>query len=231
MIFAPPEPVTAAVAGTSERLAVRRIFCVGRNYAAHAREMGTDPQAEPPLFFTKWAETICPSGTAVAYPPGTADLQHEVELVAAIGKAGFRIAAEEASGHIFGYAVGLDLTRRDLQQRLRKIGGPWDIGKNFDCAAPLGPIHPAADVGHLSSGAIRLAVNGAVRQEADLSEMIWPVPTILMHLSRLYELRPDDLIYTGTPAGVGPLVPGDKLHASIAGLSELDIAIAETVGR
>lgn len=204
---------------------VRRIFCIGRNYAAHAREMGRDPDREPPFFFTKWAETVVPTGTTVAYPPATTNFQHEGELVVAIGKAGRSIPAEKALDHIWGYATGLDMTRRDLQLDARDKGRPWDVGKNVEQSSPLGIIHAAGECGHLSSGSIRLTVNDQVRQDADLRDMIWPVPDVIAYISRFYRIEPGDLIYTGTPANVGPVLPGDTIKVSIAGLTDTVITI------
>jgi fumarylpyruvate hydrolase len=219
----PPSPLVPTTDGGL--FPVRRIFCVGRNYAAHAREMGSDPDREPPFFFTKWAETVVPSGGTVAYPPATGDFHYEAELVVAIGRAGRNIVAGNALDHVHGYATGLDMTRRDLQSAARDQGRPWDTAKNFEQASPLGPIHPVAEVGHLSSGAIRLTVNGEVRQDGDLADLIWPVPDVIAFLSGLYQLEQGDLIYTGTPAGVGPVVPGDVVVASIAGLRETIVTI------
>jgi fumarylpyruvate hydrolase len=206
---------------------VRRIFCVGRNYAEHAREMGFDPAREPPFFFTKWAETLVHSGETVPYPQETQDFHFEVELVAAIGKSGRNIPVEAALDHVWGYGVGLDMTRRDLQIAARSKGRPWDTGKNVEASSPLGPLHPASALGAADKGAIRLTVNGEVRQEADLSMLIWSVAEVISFLSGLYRLEPGDLIYTGTPAGVGAVVAGDVLHATVDGLAPLDVTIAE----
>jgi fumarylpyruvate hydrolase len=204
---------------------VRRVFCVGRNYAAHAREMGRDPDREAPFFFTKWAETVVSSGTTIAYPSETANFQFEAELVVAIGKGGRDIAVDAALGHVYGYATGLDMTRRDLQLAAREHGRPWDTGKNVEQSSPLGRIHPASAVGHPASGAIRLTVNDETKQAADLAELIWPVADVIAFLSRLWRLEPGDLIYTGTPAGVGPVVEGDVLVVSIEGLESTTISI------
>lgn len=226
----PPAPAILAGTIDGNLFPVRRLFCIGRNYAAHAREMGTDPDREPPFYFTKWAEAVVPSGSTIAYPPLTKSYHYEAELVVAIGKAGRRIAPKDALAHVYGYASGLDMTRRDLQFEARDKGRPWDIGKNFEQAAPLGPIHPVTAVGHLSSGSIRLAVNGAVRQDADLSEMIWAVPDVISHISQAYRLEPGDLIYTGTPAGVGPVLPGDEVRVSIAGLADTVVKVGPPLG-
>jgi fumarylpyruvate hydrolase len=225
--FQLPDPVIAPIAGESEGFPVRRVFCVGRNYAEHAREMGMDPDREPPFFFTKWAEAVRPDGAVIAYPPATSNLHYEGELVVAIGKRGSGISAESALDHVFGYAAGLDMTRRDLQSEARKAGRPWDTAKNFAHAAPLGLIHPASETGHLASGAIWLKVNGETKQAADLADLIWPVPDIIAYLSELYAIEAGDVIYTGTPAGVGPVVAGDRIEMQIDGLTPLSVTIGE----
>jgi fumarylpyruvate hydrolase len=217
LVFEPLPPVLARTTNGDD-FPVRRVFCVGRNYAEHAREMGKDPERDPPFFFTKWAETVVPSGSSIAYPTETANYHYEAELVVAIGKSGRYISAENALDHVYGYATGLDMTRRDLQFQARDKGRPWDIGKNFEQASPLGLIHPASQIGHPATGAISLTVNGDTRQSADIADLIWPVPDIIRFLSTFYALEPGDIIYTGTPAGVGPVVPGDKIVVSIAGL-------------
>lgn len=226
-VFAPAPHPTVAVADSDARLPVRRIFCVGRNYAAHAREMGRDPDREPPFFFTKPADAVVETGEAVAYPPETENFHYEAELVVAIGSGGRNISEEDSLTHVWGYAVGNDLTRRDLQLVAREMGRPWDWGKAFDRSAVIGPVHPAERVGHLSSGAIRLSVNGEVKQDADLEELIWSVPEIISILSHSIELRPGDLIMTGTPAGVGPLVAGDTCVVSIDGLGQIETEITQ----
>ncbi|NWK94600.1 fumarylacetoacetate hydrolase [Sphingobium lactosutens] len=215
------------IAATSEGrgFPVRRIFCIGRNYAAHAREMGKDPEREAPFFFTKWAENVVPSGTVIAYPPGTRDFHYEGELVIAIGKGGRNIAPADALAHVYGYAAGLDMTRRDLQFEAREMGRPWDVAKNVEQSAPLGLIHPASAVGHLSAGRIALTVNGQVRQDGDLGEMIWNVAEVIAYVSRFYRLEPGDLIYSGTPAGVGAVVEGDEIIVTVEGLSDCVIRI------
>jgi len=223
--FAPPLAPTVEVAGTTARFPVHRIYCVGRNYAAHAREMGMDPEREPPFFFTKPADAMVPNGAPVPYPPRTANLHHEIELVVAIGEGGRDIPVANALAHVFGYAVGNDLTRRDLQAAARNDGRPWDVAKGFDHSAPLTAIRRVADVGHPESGAIWLEVNGEARQRADLSEMIWDVPEIIAELSTYFELRPGDLVFTGTPAGVGPVQRGDSLVGGIDGLDTLRTTI------
>lgn len=221
--FEPQSPVIVPV-DDGRGFPVRRVFCIGRNYAAHAREMGSDPDRDPPFFFTKWAEAVVPSGTAIAYPPQTANYHYEAELVVAIGQSGFDIAPEDAGAHIFGYACGLDMTRRDLQNAAKEKGRPWDTGKNVEQSAPIGLIHATGEL--RTSGAISLTKNDEVKQTGDLSDMIWPVADVIAYVSRFYRLEPGDLIYTGTPEGVGPVVPGDRLVVSIAGLSDLVITIA-----
>lgn len=218
-------PAVLAETSDDNRFPVRRVFCIGRNYAAHAREMGKDPDREAPFFFTKWAETVVPSGTTIAYPPETGNFHYEAELVVAIGKGGRNISEEAAKGHVWGYATGLDMTRRDLQFEARDKGRPWDTGKNVEQSSPLGLLHPAGDVGHPEAGSIRLTVNGQVKQDADLNELIWDVPEVIAYVSRFYRLEPGDLIYTGTPAGVGAVVEGDEIVVSIAGLTDLTIKV------
>jgi fumarylpyruvate hydrolase len=220
-----PEQTSVEVAGSSERFPVHRIYCVGRNYAAHAREMGMDPAREPPFFFSKPADAIVPNGAPVPYPPRTGNLHHEIELVVAIGTGGRDIALADALAHVFGYGVGNDLTRRDLQFAAREKGQPWDVSKGFDRSAPVTAIRRAAEVGHLERGRIWIEVNGERRQQADLSEMIWSVPEIVAELSTLFDLVPGDLIFTGTPAGVGPVQRGDSLVGGIDGLETLRTTI------
>ncbi|HMT92076.1 fumarylacetoacetate hydrolase family protein [uncultured Thiothrix sp.] len=226
-VINPPAVASVAVAGSEARFPVRRIFCVGRNYAAHAREMGRDPDREPPFFFTKPADAVVDDQQTVAYPPETNNFHYEAELVLAIGKGGVNIPEEQARDHIWGYAIGNDLTRRDLQLVAREQGRPWDWGKAFDRSAVCGPIHPVSAVGHIDQGSIRLSVNGAVKQDADLTELIWSVPEIVAILSRTMEIKAGDLVYTGTPAGVGPLVPGDVCVIEIAGLGSITTTIGE----
>ncbi len=204
---------------------VRRVFCVGRNYAAHAREMGRDPDREPPFYFTKWAETVVPSGITITYPPQTSNYHYEAELVVAIGVGGRNIAVDKALEHVWGYATGLDMTRRDLQLVAREQGRPWSTGKNFEQACPIGLIHPVSEVGHPDKGAIFLTVNGETKQTGDLEELIWPVADVIANVSTLYTLQPGDLIYTGTPAGVGPVVPGDVVVVHVDGLSDTTVTI------
>ena len=217
------------VAGTPQRFPVRHVYCVCRNYAEHAKEMGGDATKEQPFFFTKPADAIVPvvppAVGRIPYPMATKNYHHELELVVAIGTSGVNIAPERTQSLIYGYAVGLDMTRRDLQADMREKKRPWDIGKSFASAAPIAPIHPAAKTGALTRGAITLDVNGQRRQSGDLSDMVWDVPNVLAFLSKLYRLEPGDLIFTGTPAGVGAVVPGDRLDGRIEGLTPLSIEI------
>jgi fumarylpyruvate hydrolase len=212
---------SAAIAGTKARFPVHRIYCVGRNYGAHVREMGNDPKEEPPIFFMKPADAVVDNGAAVPYPPRTADFHHEVELVVAIGDGGAGIAAGDALAHVFGYAVGNDLTRRDLQNEMKAHGRPWDVSKGFDHSAPVAAIRRAESHGHVTRGRIWLTVNGEQRQSADVADMIWTVPHIIAELSSFFRLEPGDLIFTGTPAGVGPLQRGDRIECGIEGLETL----------
>ena len=221
-----PLPPTLAPTTDGQQLAVRRVFCVGRNYADHAREMGGDPDREPPFFFTAWAETVVPDGAVIAWPSGTDDYHHEVELVVVIGRTGRDIEPAHALDHVYGYAVGLDMTRRDLQAVARTAGRPWDTAKNVEQGKPMGPIRPA-DGFDPGRGRITLSVNGVVRQDGDLSDQIWSVAEVIAALSRLYTLQPGDLIYTGTPSGVGPVRPGDTLRAAIEALPALSITVGE----
>jgi fumarylpyruvate hydrolase len=230
-VFEPPQQPSVAVAGTKDRLPVRRIFCVGRNYAAHAREMGKDPDRDPPFFFTKPADAVVDSGQTVQYPPETESFHFEAELVVVIGKGGRDISQANALSHVWGYAVGNDLTRRDLQLAAREQGRPWDWGKAFDRSAVIGPVHSVADVGHPQQGSIRLSVNGVMKQDADLSELIWSVPEVISIISHSIELQPGDLIMTGTPAGVGPLVGGDLCRVEIAGLGAIETPIGPRADR
>jgi len=226
-VFEPQPTPSVAVHGEEARFPVRRIFCVGRNYEAHAREMGKDPTREAPFFFTKPADAVVDDGAVVPYPPLTKNLHHEAELVLAIGRPGFEVSEEDAWDLIWGYAIGNDLTRRDLQFEARDKGRPWDWGKSFDNSAVCGPIRKAGEIGHLEKGAIRLSVNGTVRQDADVADLIWSVPEIVSILSRAVRLLPGDLVYTGTPAGVGALVPGDVCVIEIDGLGKLTMTIGE----
>ena len=226
--FTPPALPSLAIFGSSERFPIRRVFCVGRNYAAHAREMGSNPDREPPFFFTKPADAVVPAEGALPYPPATQDLHHEIELVVALRSGGADIPADEALAKVWGYGVGLDLTRRDLQAAAKENGRPWDMAKGFDASAPCSPLRPVSAFGHPSEDAcIRISVNGTVRQDGKLDEMIWPIPDIISHLSKLVTLAPGDLIFTGTPSGVGALKPGDRVHGEIAGVDEFDLEVVE----
>ena len=226
-VFTPPAPTAVPVAGGG-LFPVRRIYCVGRNYAEHAQEMGFTGR-EPPFFFLKPADAVLPVADGavgeMAYPPLTANLHHEIELVVAIGTGGRNIAAADAAKHIWGYAVGLDMTRRDLQNDMKKQGRPWCIGKGFDESAPIGPLHPIERTGELSRGAITLAVNGTQRQKGDLAELIWNVAETIETLSNAWTLQPGDLIFTGTPAGVGAVVSGDLMEGAIDGLGTLKVRV------
>ena len=227
-VHAPPPPVTLAIAGTEARFAVRRIYCIGRNYVEHVREMGGEPALTPPVYFCKPIDAVLADGADFPYPPMSRNVQPEVELVVAIGRGGDRIPRETALEHVFGYAVGNDWTRRDLQGQAKRAGEPWDLGKGFDHSAAVGPIHPVAQVGHPCRGAIRLAVNGEVRQCGDLAEMIRGVADIIADLSAYVRLAPGDLLYTGTPAGVAPVLPGDHVECSIEGLGRLVNQVVES---
>lgn len=224
-LFELPLVPQAPVAGTDDTFPIRRIFCVGRNYAEHAREMGKDPDRDPPFFFTKWAETYVPDGAVIPYPQSTSNFHFEAELVVAIGKSARSLKASEAESVIYGYATGLDMTRRDLQLAARSSGRPWDTGKNVEASSPLGVIHRVSEVGHIEMGRIALTVNGDVKQDADIADLIWPVADIVAFLSDLYRLEPGDLIYTGTPAGVGAVVQGDAITVSIEGLTPVTVTV------
>lgn len=211
------------VMGESALYPVRRVFCVGRNYAGHAREMGSDPTREPPFYFSKSPDCLVPGGGAIPYAPATANLHHEIELVVALGAAVFQASPEVAAKAVFGHAVGLDMTRRDLQFAARDKGRPWDLGKSFEFSAPITAIVRSSQP--ILTGAISLTVNGEIRQKGDISDMIWSIPEIIAHLSQYYHLSPGDLIFTGTPEGVGPVNPGDKLVGSVEGVGQLAVDI------
>lgn len=227
-VIEPPPIVSVPVVGTTDRFPVRRVWCVGRNYVEHAKEMGFTGR-EPPFFFAKPADAlvVVPDGQTgdMPYPAGTEDLHHEIELVAAIGLGGRNIAAADAGKHVYGYAIGLDMTRRDLQMVARKAGRPWEVGKAFDASAPIGPLHKATGTEPMAAGAISLEVNGAPRQSSDVSKLIWNIGEIIEHLSALWELAPGDLIYTGTPEGVAAVVRGDLMVGRVAGLGELRVRV------
>lgn len=222
----PPAPVpTLPVAGSEALFPVHRIYCVGRNFADHAIEMGHDPNKEPPFFFQKNPDTLVLSGSDFPYPTETQDVHHEVELVVALKSGGDNIPLDKALDCVYGYAVGLDMTRRDLQGEAKKLGRPWEIGKAFERSAPCGPLHPVSDIGHPAQGAIWLKVNGDLRQNGDLNQMIWKVPEMISYLSRLFTLRAGDLIFAGTPAGVGAIVKGDQMQIHVDGVDELNFKV------
>jgi fumarylpyruvate hydrolase len=231
-VFPPAAPVGLPVVGSDARFPVRRVYCVGRNYAAHAREMGFDPEREPPFFFCKPndAASVVPvdagETAVIAYPPLTDNFHYEIELVVAIGKGGADIAPERAAEHIYGYAVGLDMTRRDLQIKMREQGRPWEIGKAFDYSAPVGPIRRIGDTGTLSAAALALSVDGEIRQSSDISHLIWSVEETIANLSTLFTLQPGDLIFTGTPEGVGAVRRGQTMTGTIAGFAPLVVRVA-----
>ncbi|CAB3624168.1 Fumarylpyruvate hydrolase [Achromobacter mucicolens] len=229
-VFAPAAPIAVPIAGSQDSFPVRRVYCVGRNYAAHAREMGFDPDREPPFFFCKPADAVVPvaegSTLSLPYPPETSNLHYEIELVAAIGKGGANISVDEALQHVWGYAVGLDMTRRDLQMKMREAGRPWELGKAFDQSAPIGPLHPAQSVKGIEQAGIWLQVNGADRQRSDIGKLIWSIAETIAYLSKYFRLEAGDLIYTGTPEGVGPVVRGDKMVGGVDGLGTLSVQMA-----
>ncbi len=224
-VFDAPQQASLAVQGTEDRFPIRRIFCVGRNYEAHAREMGKDPTREAPFFFTKPADAAVDTPCTMAYPKLTENLHHEIELVIAIGKGGSDIPEADVMDHVWGAAVGLDMTRRDLQTEAKNMGRPWDWGKAFDASAPIGPIKPIADVPSVQTGRIWLAVNGEVRQDADLADLIWSVREHVSTLSKSMALAPGDIVMTGTPAGVGSVVAGDVITGGVDGIGELEVKI------
>ena len=224
------KPPSVAVAGdTTLHVVVHRVYCVAQNFAAHALEMNTNPQRELPAFFTKPADAVVPATGTLPFPSATSELHHEVELVLVLGGGGSGLDADRAQAAIWGYCIGLDLTRRDLQRRAKEARGPWDVSKAFDASAPVTNIHLRTSVGDLGSGRIWLAVNGTLRQDADVADMIWNPVEIVSQLSRYFRLMPGDLVFTGTPAGVGPLVPGDVITAGIAGLDELEVRVGDRV--
>jgi len=226
MNFVIPAPPIASVevTGTDDRFPVRRIYCIGRNYLAHRKEMGHDDR-KPPFYFLKPADALLASGGEFPYPPQTENVHFEIELVVAIAKGGVDIPVENALDHVYGYGLGIDMTRRDLQSQAKKDGRPWDSAKGFDHSAPISPIRPASEIGHPGSGRIWLAVNGEIRQDSDLNLQIWNVQEGISHLSKLYQVAPGDLIYTGTPDGVGPIKPGDLITAGIDAIGELEITV------
>ncbi|MBL8598462.1 MAG: fumarylacetoacetate hydrolase family protein [Devosia sp.] len=226
VIDPPAQPVVPVAGDDAGFFPVRRIFCVGRNYAEHAREMGHDPSREPPFFFTKPADALVISGADTPYPPATRDLHHEIELVVAIGREATGIDAGAALDHVWGYAAGIDLTRRDLQGEAKKLGRPWDMAKGFDASAPIGDLSPASRIGHPAAGRIELSVNGFSRQLGDISGMIWSVPDAIAYLSGFVTLMPGDLIFTGTPSGVAAVNRGDRLEGTIDGVASVGTTIA-----
>ena len=229
-IIPAPKQASLAIAGRKERFPVRRIFCVGRNYAAHAREMGKDPDREPPFFFTKPADAVIDAPCTIPYAPQTNDLHYEIELVVAIWKTGFEVAQAGTDDLVFGYCVGLDMTRRDLQKTAKDMGRPWDWGKAFDYSAPCGPLHLKSDTQLITTGKIWLDVNDERQQDGDIGDLIWSIPELLSLLSHSMRLQPGDLIMTGTPAGVGPVVSGDVITGGVEGLESIRVTIgnAET---
>lgn len=228
-VFTPPAVVAVPVVNSEQKFAVRRVYCVGRNYAAHAVEMGFDPDREPPFFFCKPTDAVVPVADgevySFPYPSRTEDLHYEAELVAVIGKAGANITVENALDHVWGYAVGLDMTRRDLQIQMRQMGRPWEIGKAFDYSAPMGPIYPVEQVGHITDGAIWLTVDGEERQRSDVNKLIWSVAETIAYLSTLFALEPGDVIFTGTPEGVGAVKRGEQMRVGVDGLNELVVDV------
>lgn len=227
LLFPAKAPTLAVVAGTDAVFPVHRIFCVGRNYHAHAAEMGVsvDKSKNEPFYFTKHPTSLIPSGSEIAYPLQTANYHYEMELVVAIGKEGFEVSESDANDIIFGYASGLDMTRRDLQLKARETGRPWDLGKDFEESAVMSAIVPKEITGAIEAGNIELAVNGEVKQKSDLSKLIWNVPEIIAHLSKFYHLQPGDLIFTGTPEGVGAVVAGDQITGTVQGVAEVSLTI------
>lgn len=223
VIPAPP-PTSVEVTGTDDRFPVRRIYCIGRNYLAHRKEMGHDDR-KPPFYFQKPADALLETGGEFPYPSQSENVHFEIELVVAIAKGGVNISIEDALDHVYGYGLGIDMTRRDIQTKAKQDGKPWESAKSFDHSAPISPIRPASEIGHPDSGRIWLAVNGEVRQDSDLNLQIWNVQEGISHLSKLYQVAPGDLIYTGTPDGVGPINPGDLITAGIDGIGELEIKV------
>jgi fumarylpyruvate hydrolase len=223
-VIDPPAVISLPVAGTAARFPVRRVYCIGRNYAAHAVEMGGDPDREPPFFFQKNPDNLDPTG-AFPYPPRSSDVHHEAEVAVFLKSGGGEIPVDRALDHVFGYALCLDMTRRDLQGEAKKLQRPWEIGKAFEHSAPVGPIHPVAQVGHPSSGRMVLRVNGALRQEGDLDQMIWKIPEMISYLSRYFELAAGDVILSGTPAGVAAVQRGDVMELSVDGLGSISVRV------
>lgn len=223
-VIAPPAPATLPIEGSEQLFPVNRVFCIGRNYAAHAVEMGHDPDREPPFFFFKSPANLTSDGT-FPYPSRTSDVHHEIELVVALSRGGTDISPQEALDHVWGYGVGLDMTRRDLQGEAKKMGRPWEVGKSFEKSGPCSPLVPASRIGHPDEGAVTLDVNGERRQTGDLNQMIWKIPEMIAELSRYFDLKPGDVIMTGTPSGVGPVTKGDRLEGHIAGVGSLVVDV------
>jgi len=223
-IIEPVERTSLPVRGSDQRFPVRRVYCIGRNYAAHSIEMGGDPNRESPFFFQKNPDNLDTSGE-FPYPVKSSDVHHEIELVVALKSGGVNISVENALEHVYGYAIGIDMTRRDLQAEMKQTRRPWEIGKAFERSAPVGPIVAASDIGHLDSGKITLNVNGEIRQQGDLNQMIWKVPEMIAYLSEYFEIGPGDVIMSGTPSGVGPVVRGDVMVAAVEGIGELEVKV------
>ena len=223
-VIDPAPQVCLPIRGSNESFPVRRIYCIGRNYADHAIEMGHDPNKEPPFFFQKNAQNVDTSGT-FPYPPQTSDVHHEMELVVALKSGGADISLDNALDHVYGYGLGLDMTRRDLQGEAKKLGRPWEVGKSFEKSAPMSELVPASETGHLDQGRICLKVNGEIKQDGDLNQMIWKVPEMIAYLSRFYDIAGGDLIMSGTPAGVGPIQRGDKMECEIEHLGTMTIEV------
>jgi fumarylpyruvate hydrolase len=224
-IIPPPAIPSLAIRGSSKRFPIHRVYCVGRNYAEHAIEMGHDPDKEPPFFFQKNPDNVIPADQGFPYPSQTNDVHHEIELVVALHKGGTNIPLDKALDHVWGYCVGLDMTRRDLQGEAKKLGRPWEVGKAFEKSAPCGPLIPASEIGHPAKGAVWLDVNGKRKQSGDLDQLIWKVPEMISFLSGLFELAPGDLIMSGTPAGVAAVVKGDRMTGGVAGVGEIQVSV------
>jgi fumarylpyruvate hydrolase len=224
-VFTPAAVTALPVRGSGALFPVRRVYCVGRNYAEHAIEMGHDPNKEPPFFFQKNPDNVVPGGGDFPYPSATSDVHHEIELVVALKMGGESIPVGKALDHVFGYAVGLDMTRRDLQGKAKDMGRPWEVGKAFESSAPIGALVPASEIGHPNAGAIWLKVNGQLKQQGNLNQMIWKVPEAIAYLSGLFRLAPGDLIMTGTPAGVGAVKKGDVLEGHVDGIGDLKVKV------
>lgn len=224
-VITPPKQTALPISGSDQMFPVHRIYCVGRNYADHAREMGHDPDREPPFFFQKNPDNLIPDGSTFPYPSKSSNVHFEIELVVALSKGGTNIPEKEAEECVYGYAVGIDMTRRDLQGQMKDMGRPWEIGKAFEHSAPCGPIYPKSETGPLKEGRIWLEVNGDIRQDGDINQLIWNIPETISYLSGLFDLQPGDLIFTGTPAGVGSIQKGDEMRGGVAGVGEISIKV------